>query len=154
MFYLRYLGSLLYDVFIIITLFFTFTAICLAMRSGQVISPHTLWYQLSLLLIGYSYYAGSHQFGGQTLGMRAWKIKLMGSQGYLSQKQILWRFGLFLPSIIWAFLRLKSPDAILNKWTSTEIIHHVCSQPLEYETDDNYLVEPQEDNHNQDRPDV
>ncbi len=122
MFFLKYLGALFYDVLIIITLFFTFTAIALMFRSGTAISSHTLWYQLSLFTLLYVYYAASYQLSGETIGMRAWKLKLIAGNGSLSQKNILCRFGLFLPAVVWAILSLKSPDKLLHQWTGTKLI--------------------------------
>lgn len=127
MFLLRYLGSLFYDVLILITLFFTFTAIVLIFRDGVAISPHTFWYQFSLFLLTYAYYAASYKHSGQTIGMRAWKIKLIATHGSLTQKCILHRFGFFLPAVVWAFFSFKNPDKLLAQWTGTKIINHVVS---------------------------
>ncbi|MCX7117219.1 MAG: RDD family protein [Legionellales bacterium] len=123
MFYLRYIGSLIYDAFVISALFFIATALCLALRQGTTIAPKTLWYQLILLAIFFGYYLLSYQRGGQTIGMRAWRLQVVSTDlKALSKRQILSRFVLALPAGIYALFRLQNPIQILNRWTKSDII--------------------------------
>lgn len=122
MFYIRYLGAQMYDGMILVALFFTFTAACIMARHGVAIPAQSFWYQLALLTITYGYYALSCQYGGQTIGMRAWHIKLVSLNGRLSQKQLLGRFFLTIPAGIYAVIRFKSPLKIVQHWTKSQVI--------------------------------
>lgn len=122
MFYLRYLGALLYDGIILTALFIAFTALCLFYRHGVAIPPGSIPYQLSLLLIIYGYYFLSYRRGGQTIGMRSWHIKLIPLTAQLSNKQILARLILTIPAFIFAMIRIKSPMKLLKGWTQSQII--------------------------------
>lgn len=125
MFYIRYFGALIYDGIILIALFFLFTTACLFCRHGTAIPPASLWYQLTLLFIIYGYYFLSYRRGGQTIGMRAWHIKLVSlkeSENQLSKKQTQARFFLIIPAFICAIVRIKSPMKLLKDWTKSHII--------------------------------
>lgn len=73
---IKYLGALIYDLIILLALCFALTAVILLFRQGQAIPPETLWYQLALLVQALIYYFTSIKFGGQTIGMRAWGIRV------------------------------------------------------------------------------
>ena len=45
----------------------------LATRRG--IAPGTLWYQAYLLAVAFAYYGISWRLGGQTIGMKAWRLR-------------------------------------------------------------------------------
>jgi len=122
MFYIKYMSALIYDVFILFALCLIFTALCLCFRQGNLIPAGSLWYQLSLLAITYLYYSLSYRFGGQTIGMRAWRIQLISTTNYLKQQQLIARFLLAIPAVLYAIMRLKKPGNYLTCWTKTQII--------------------------------
>ncbi|ETO94165.1 RDD family protein [Legionella oakridgensis] len=121
MYFFRYLGALIYDTFVLFTLFVVFTATCLLFRHGNIIEPGTCWYQLSLASIVYYYYFLSYRYGGQTIGLRAWKMKLVSCTYPLKQKQILARFLLMFPALLYGAICLKNPMTILKQWTKCQI---------------------------------
>ncbi|GAB4181709.1 MAG: hypothetical protein Tsb002_01960 [Wenzhouxiangellaceae bacterium] len=45
------------------------------------VEPGTLWFQLYLTLVAGTYFVWSWRRGGQTLGMRAWRIHIYDQQG-------------------------------------------------------------------------
>jgi len=122
MYYIRYFGAQIYDVFILVALFFAYTAACLMVRHGLAIPPHSHWYQASLFAIVYLYYIGSYQSCGQTIGMRSWHTRLISLDKPLRQKQILGRFFLSLPALVWALVRCTTPGKVLRQWTKSEIV--------------------------------
>lgn len=123
MFFIRYLAALSYDAMIMIVLFFVLTAFFLLCNGGHAIPPATLWYQISLLGIALSYYYSSIRFGGQTLGMRAWRFKLSATpQAQLSRQQILGRIVYFIPTLLIAPFYFKTNYTLLNRWTKTEFV--------------------------------
>ncbi|QDP73519.1 RDD family protein [Legionella israelensis] len=123
MFYIKYICAQCYDFFIAVTLVLTFTGFCLALRQGKVIPPHSLWYQLSLILIFYSYYYYSVKYGGQTLGMRAWRIRLISCKsGPLTAVQVTLRLVLYWPVLFVAPFCRKTPASLLRSWSKTTLI--------------------------------
>ena len=64
--------------------------------------PHVLL-QIWLGTLVLSYYALSWRRGGQTIGMRTWRIAVRADTGSLSLKAALLRalVGLFLPGLLW-----------------------------------------------------
>lgn len=124
MFYILYIGALLYDGIILVALCFFVTAFCLLCRHGHAIPSASLWYQLALLLIVFGYYFVSYQRGGQTIGMRAWHLKLVSVNARLSKNQIVTRFFLIIPACVYGLLRIKSPGQLLRDWTQSYIIRN------------------------------
>jgi len=101
----RRLAAMLYDGLLLAALWFVATALLLALSGGWLADPDRpawLLYGLrfSLLLVTLLFFAGFWTNGGQTLGMRAWRIKLIGASGDpVRWKQALWRFALAIPSL-------------------------------------------------------
>lgn len=121
MFYIRYIGALLYDAVILVALCFFFTALCLVCRNGKAIPPASLWHQFALFFLAFGYYFISQLRGGQTIGMRAWRLKLVSVGVHLRKKQILARFFLTIPACVYSLLRTKSPGQVLKNWTESYI---------------------------------
>ncbi len=92
----------------------------LVLRSGW---PHVLL-QLWLGLLTLLYYVYSWRRGGQTIGMRAWKIAVRADSGALSWRSALVRalVGLFLPGLLWC---LFDPQrrALHDRVAGTVVVH-------------------------------
>ncbi len=100
---LRRLLAISYDCLLLTGLLFLATAALLPFTGGKAIHSGNFLFMLYLLFCNYLYFGWQWTHGGQTLGMRAWKIRLMG----LQQQPVNWtmaskRFGLALLS--WMFL--------------------------------------------------
>ncbi len=78
---IRRLAALLYDALLLGALLFLFTLALLVARGGRAIPPGTAWYDASLVLVVVLFFCGFWTHGGQTLGMRAWQIRLVSSAG-------------------------------------------------------------------------
>jgi uncharacterized RDD family membrane protein YckC len=72
------------------------TALCMlttlgliAFRGGEPISPGNLLYQLSLIATAAVFFIGFWVHGGQTLGMRAWRLRVEQRSG----EAINWKTG-------------------------------------------------------------
>lgn len=72
---IRSLAALIYDLFIITALCFFFAGIVVFFNHGQAIAPATRWFQATLLVIIFLYFYFSLRQGGQTIGMRAWRLQ-------------------------------------------------------------------------------
>ncbi len=76
----KHLAALTYDIFPILGIFLSTSLLLVLIRQGQEIEPRTLWFQLLLFFEVFFYFAYSWKRGGQTLGMRAWKIGIENYQ--------------------------------------------------------------------------
>jgi len=122
----KYLFAVSYDLFITCALLMAFTLVCLIIRNGSVIQPQSHWFQLCLMLIWFLYYSFSLKLGGQTIGMRAWRLKIVSvNTGSLTWYQIGLRTLLMLPALIQGALLLKSPGMILANWSKTELLKEI-----------------------------
>jgi uncharacterized RDD family membrane protein YckC len=62
-------------------LFVCFTLLVLALRLGEAVPPGSVWFPLSLLAIATVFFCGFWAHGGQTVGMRAWHIRVVREDG-------------------------------------------------------------------------
>jgi len=91
----RRFAALIYDSFLLLALLMIFTAVVLAFTPGHIAITQSLggrWYAYrggELLVIG-GYYLLNWMHSGQTLGMRAWHLKVLKDDG----KPIGFRAGL------------------------------------------------------------
>ncbi len=79
---LRLLLVLLYDAFALIGLLFLVSTIMLVARMGEPVAPGTWWFDLYLIFATYLYFAWCWNRGGQTLGLKSWKAKVVTDEGF------------------------------------------------------------------------
>lgn len=78
----RRFGAMLYDLLILAALWMLTAAICLGLTGGQMDVQHPPWWQrLALLIVSVGYFLLSWSRGGQTIGMRAWRLRLRAAEG-------------------------------------------------------------------------
>jgi uncharacterized RDD family membrane protein YckC len=80
--FFRYLGAIFYDLILVIAVFFVATAILLPFNQGEAIHSSFL-FPLYLLSVSFVFYGWFWTHGGQTLGLRAWKLRLLDEKGEL-----------------------------------------------------------------------
>ncbi len=81
---LRRLAAILYDLFLLTALWWLVTAAFLLLTDGEAIQRgSTLFYlyQLALITAALLFFVGFWSHGGQTLGMRAWRFKVVRNDG-------------------------------------------------------------------------
>jgi uncharacterized RDD family membrane protein YckC len=78
---LKRLLSALYDSFLILATTFIATALTLPFTKGDVSADKNIYMSLYLFLVIYIFYGWFWTHGGQTLGMRAWKQRLVQLDG-------------------------------------------------------------------------
>lgn len=71
---------MVYDAFLLLAVWFLATALILPFNGGQAFSSGQIFYPLYLLAVSFSFYGWFWTHGGQTLGMKAWKIKVLTFQ--------------------------------------------------------------------------
>lgn len=74
----RRLGAVGYDAILLVAVWFVATAALLPFSGGQAIAPGQGWYEAYLLAVAFGYFGWFWTHGGQTLGMRSWRLRLVG----------------------------------------------------------------------------
>ncbi len=86
----RRLAAALYDLLLLIALWMVVSALFLPLAGGNAPMPGSAlvhWHRLALVLATAGFFIAFWKSGGQTLGMRAWGIKLVRADG----KAATWR---------------------------------------------------------------
>ena len=89
-----------YDSLLIAALMFTFTLILVVLGGGTAISPASWGFNISLLALNILFFGWFWTHGGQTLGMRAWKIRVERLDG----TALSWRDALLRYASAWLLL--------------------------------------------------
>lgn len=79
--FFRRIGAAAYDVLALFAIFMFAAFVSLAFSQGQAVPAGNPWFRVFLLLLAFGYVAGSWIRGGQTMGGKAWKIKVEISDG-------------------------------------------------------------------------
>ncbi len=77
--FLRRAAALLYDSLLLLAVLFLATAIALPFNAGKAFSPDQILYPIYLLTVSFVFFGWFWTHGGQTLGLRSWKMKLVGT---------------------------------------------------------------------------
>jgi uncharacterized RDD family membrane protein YckC len=75
---IRRLAAIFYDAVVLCAMSLLVTTLLVGLRAGTGIYPQTLAFQLLLLATTWLYFCWFWVHGGQTLGMRAWRLRLVG----------------------------------------------------------------------------
>lgn len=79
--FIRRIACVVYDALLLIAVLFFATLVLLPFNHAEAFSPNTPLFTVYLLLVGCLFYSWFWTHGGQTLGMQAWKIRLVNEQG-------------------------------------------------------------------------
>ncbi|MEW6764472.1 MAG: RDD family protein [Pseudomonadota bacterium] len=96
---IRRIGALLYDLLLVIALWFVETALLLPFTHGEALPEHGPWhwaYQTLLALTALGFFVFFWRKNGQTLGMRAWRLRLVDEEGHTPS------LGKLLRRALWA----------------------------------------------------
>ena len=79
---LRRIGSMLYDILLILALMIIVTYAFIGARSGESVEPDDNFiYQVTLVLVIYFFFVGFWVRSGRTLGMQSWRLQLVDNNG-------------------------------------------------------------------------
>lgn len=125
----RRLAAFVYDSFIIISLLLLATTVALFFNQGESFLPHRTVFLVYLIIMTGLLLTWCWHRGGQTVGMLAWKLKLVDNQNELiSWKRALYRYILALFSFslcglgfVWCFID-KDRQSLHDKIANTKII--------------------------------
>jgi uncharacterized RDD family membrane protein YckC len=96
----RRIAAMLYDWLLLAGLLLVFTLLAVMLRGGAAIPPGTIWFELSLLLVVVAFFC-FFWTRGQTLGMRAWKLRIERRDGGpVSLRAALARLGAAVLSLL------------------------------------------------------
>jgi uncharacterized RDD family membrane protein YckC len=119
-------AAFLYDCLLLIALYFIITAVAVGFNDGESIQ-HPLFY-LFLFIVGFLFFDWFWRHGGQTLGMRAWRIKVEGMEGApLSFRQSVTRYltGTLLFGISLLYVPFSTHHlALHDRLSRTKIIRY------------------------------
>lgn len=74
-------AAAVYDGFLLIALYFLATAVIDPFLAAGHVPAGSLWFRLYLLLVTFFFYGWFWTHGGQTLGMRAWRLRVVDMRG-------------------------------------------------------------------------
>lgn len=103
---------MMYDAVILLALLILASAVALPFGDINKVALHDFWFTLWLLTVCFAYLGGCWRYGGMTLGMRAWRVKLVSyDEQIFSWPGCLLRFlvglislGVFGLGIFWALV--------------------------------------------------
>lgn len=78
---MRRLASIAYDLLLVMALLMVLTGLVFLARAGAAFDPSSGWYRALLLTAAWAYFALSWTRGGQTVGMRAWRLVVTDKDG-------------------------------------------------------------------------
>lgn len=97
---LRRLAAVTYDTLLIVALLVIPTSVVMALRGGEPVPPGNILLQILLLTTAGVFFVGFWIRGGQTLGMRAWRLRVEDNAGNkLTLRHALIRFFAAIPSV-------------------------------------------------------
>ncbi|SFK72347.1 RDD family protein [Methylophaga sulfidovorans] len=126
---IRQLMAMVYDFLLLLSALLFAAIIPVALNGGEAITPGNVFFLLYLLLVSFLFYAWFWTHGGQTLGMRAWKLKLESNTAQVvTWKQAAIRFIVGLVSWLclglgfwWQWLS-KNKQSWYNQMAKTHLI--------------------------------
>ena len=125
----RRLAAFCYDLLVLTALVVCFTLVVLAVRLGVAVPAGSWWFPACLLAIAMAFFCSFWVHGGQTLGMRAWRIRVVRDDGRaLTWPQALARFAAGLVAFLPAGLGLwwsvfdSAKRSWHDRWTRTRVV--------------------------------
>jgi len=112
--FFRRLAATFYDLLLLIAVLFVATAILLPLNGGEAFTSQQFFFPVYLLLVSFLFYAWFWTHGGQTLGLRAWKIRVLT----FDMKPISWKQAAlrFMAAILsWGFFGLGFLWILIDK---------------------------------------
>ncbi|MCK5120905.1 MAG: RDD family protein [Methylococcales bacterium] len=112
--FFRHLAIIIYDALLLLAVLFLATAIALPFNNGEAFTNTEYLFPLYLLTISFLFYGWFWTHGGQTLGMKTWKVRIQT----LDNQPLTWTDALkrFLLAIIsWGLIGLGFLWKLIDK---------------------------------------
>jgi len=119
----RRLFAIFYDCFLLVAIFFIVSMIATVLNDGKAIEPGDALYPIFVVLIfglSYLYFCWFWIHGGQSLGMKTWRVQLQNNDQGASDHGIGWKtasirffsaifsWGVFGLGFVWAVFDKKN----------------------------------------------
>ena len=119
----RHLIIVVYDLLLLLSSWLLATLLIVALNGGEAIGQGNPFFIGYLFLVSFAFYGWFWTHGGQTLGMRSWRVFLLSySNGPVTWQQAFLRFAVsiiaYLPlglGILWQYLgkdKISWPDSL------------------------------------------
>ncbi len=132
-FFIRFAAQI-YDTFLLAAILILANALLYLFTTDELIRDHQLFHRIYLVSISFLFYGWFWTHGGQTLGLRAWKIKVLTlNQKPISWKQALLRFSTAI--ISFSFFGLGFVWVLMNRHKYSW--HDYLSKTAVFYTDQN-----------------
>jgi len=122
----RRVAAFLYDCLLLIAIYFVITAAVIPLNDGQAIRHWS--YKLFLVVVAFLFFDWFWRHGGQTLGMRAWRLRIEGTeQEKVTFKQTAHRYLLGLFAFGFTFIHMFTSDsqqALHDRLSKTRIVKY------------------------------
>ncbi|MEX1057621.1 MAG: RDD family protein [Natronospirillum sp.] len=126
----RRLAAFAYDVVVLVGLLmvatFPYLGALHLLTGADAAAAGDPWFRFYTLCIVFGYTWISWRWGGQTIGMKAWRIQALGQDGHrLTHRQILQRFLLGIPALLlggvgyWWAIFSPSHLTLPEQWSSS-----------------------------------
>ena len=121
----RRLTATLYDFFLLLALWFAADLLTLLAANLAELKPGVGFTRALLFLLSFGFFGWFWTHGGQTLGMRVWRLKLRRSDGApLNWPTAMRRFAVLIPlglSVLWCWAH-PSRHAWHDRLSETEVV--------------------------------
>ncbi len=134
---LRHLAAIAYDLCLLLAVLFFAAALAVAINHGEAITAENPFFLLYLLGVSMLFYGGFWTHGGQTLGMRSWKLILISEHGpHVTWRQAMIRFFVALCCNLLAgwglwWPRLTRRPALADRLSQTRLLEFPLKERLE-----------------------
>ena len=126
---LRRLAAFTYDILLLAAILLIAGFIALPFSGGEAIDAGNPWYQTYLFTLSFIFYAWFWTRGGQTLGMRAWRLRVESMDGSpLNLGQSLLRFMAGIVTLMTAGLAMlwmlidKDKRTLHDRFSDTRVV--------------------------------
>ncbi|MFO1419122.1 MAG: RDD family protein [Methylotetracoccus sp.] len=131
---IRRLAALVYDFLLLVALWFVATAVILPLNQGEAFQPRHWAYLAYLATLAFLFFGWCWTHGGQTLGMRAWSLRLLRTDGGpIDWSVAARRFGGAVVSLacgglgyLWILIDRRD-RAWHDRWSGTAVVIEVPS---------------------------
>jgi len=108
------LAIIIYDALLLIAVLFLATLVLLPFQADNIFEPNSWQFSLYLLFVSFLFYSWFWTRGGQTLGLLAWKLRVVNKEGRsISWRQAAIRFSVAILS--WGICGLGFFWVLFNK---------------------------------------